>query len=306
MPVEDVAASTTAQAEETNAMPEDFASYRAARLKAVSTTAEAAQEEKDEPADGEKPPENAPESGPEKDKAQEQAKPKPSGVEKRIAQLTKAWREEERRREELERKLAEATSAKPAEKPEAGKAGGKPVPESFNSYDEYIEALTDWKLEQKEKARVEEATRAKAAEVETQRRRVAEAFEEKTNAAVAKYPDFVEALDADVPMSEAMMQVMVLHSQGLDIAYHLAKNPAEAARISELVPSAAARELEKIAASLNAPAGTETSKPTTKAPKPPSTVGGSAAPASRSITDEKFGEDYASWERARKRQLAGR
>lgn len=307
MPVEDedVAASTTAQVEQTNAPPEDYAAYRAARLKTLATNVEAEQDGKDEPAAGDKPAESAPEPGPEKDKTQEQPKPKPSAVEKRIAQLTKAWREEERRREELERRLAEATSAKPAETPGSSKADGRPVAEAFDSYEEYIEALTDWKLEQKEKARAAEVQRAKEQEAEATRRRIAEAFEEKMNAAVSKYPDFIDALDADIPMSEAMMQMMVVHPHGLDVAYYLAKNPSEAARISELVPTAAAREFEKIVASLNAPASKET-KPITKAPKPPSTVGGGAGPASHSITDEKFAEDYSAWEKARRRQLMGK
>lgn len=304
MQAEELAASTTAQVADENAMPEDFASYQAARLKEAAPVADAAPEEM--PASGEKPPESAPDSGLEKDTTQEQPKPKPSGVEKRISQLTKAWRNEERRREDLERQLAEARAGGPAADGQpAANADGKPVSESFQSYDEYIEALADWKLEQREKARADEIKRAQAAEAETSRRRVAEAFEEKTNAAVAKYPDFVDALDSDVPMSEAMMQVIVLHPKGLDAAYYLAKNPDEAARISELVPKAAAREIEKIIASINAPAAKET-KPITKAPKPPSTVGGSAAPASQDITDEKFAEDFSAWEKKRRRELAAR
>lgn len=305
MPVEDPAASTPAQPEDGNPFPEDFAAYREARLKKAEPADGDPQKDAEPPAAGEKPAGSAPEPGPEKDKTQEQPKPKPSSVEKRIAQLTKAWREEERKREELERQLAEAKAAKAEPKEPPAKGDGKPDPDDFEVYADYIEALTDWKLEQKEKARSAELQRAKEQEAEATRRRIAEAFEEKMNAAVSKYPDFIDALDADIPMSEAMMQMMVLHPQGLDVAYHLAKNPSEAARIAELVPTAAAREFEKIVASLNAPASKET-KPMTKAPKPPSTVGGGAGPAPHSITDEKFAEDYSAWEKARRRQLLGK
>src|SRR5574340_765944 len=82
--------------------------------------------------------------------------PRKNGVTKRIDELVKL-REEARRDAEYWRKVA-------LEKLDAGKKEGaaaatadKPDASKFKTYDEYVEALTDWKL--KEKTRVDAEAR---------------------------------------------------------------------------------------------------------------------------------------------------
>lgn len=102
-------------------------------------------------------PADEPEKAPEP--AEDAEDGKPSRAQARIQQLARERNEERKARQELEARLArlEAQAAPPAraEAEPAKKPAGKPMPDQFETYEEYVEALTDHKMEE----RLEKLTR---------------------------------------------------------------------------------------------------------------------------------------------------
>lgn len=211
--------------------------------------------------------------------------PRKNGVTKRIDELVKL-REEARRDAEYWRKLA-------LEKLEAGKkenaadAGdSKPDASKFKTYDEYVEALTDWKLQEKTRAeaearRIDEEGRLLAG-------RIAKAEE--------RYPDFrAVALNPDVPISPAMYSALVESEAGADIAYWLGKNPNEAGRIAALSPIAAVKEIGRLEQRLTGQnAGV---RRVSQAPAPVRTVSGGGGEVEKAPAEMSM-EEYRAWRRA--------
>ena len=198
-----------------------------------------------------------------------QEKPKRSARE-RINELTKRAHEAER---EVQR-LREASERKPAESTE------KPIPDRFGSYDEYVEALADWKADQRvaESFKRRDAERSQAAE--------ARAAEAKAQAWAERQSEFREATpDYDAVVGKSAVQIAphvvdtLLDSEsGPELAYHLAKRPETVKRINALSPLSAARELGRIEATLSSPAAPQI-KPASKAPAPITPVRSSAPAA---------------------------
>ena len=198
-----------------------------------------------------------------------QEKPRRSARE-RINELTKRAHEAER---EVQR-LREASERKPAESAE------KPIPDRFGSYDEYVEALADWKADQRvaESFKRRDAERSQAAE--------ARAAEAKAQAWAERQSEFREATpDYDAVVGKSAVQIAphvvdtLLDSEsGPELAYHLAKHPETVKRINALSPLSAARELGRIEATLSNPAAPQF-KPASKAPAPITPVRSSAPAA---------------------------
>ena len=198
-----------------------------------------------------------------------QEKPKRSARE-RINELTRRAHEAEREaqhwREVAERKPAESSD--------------KPSPDKFGSYDEYVEALADWRADQRvaESFKRRDAERSQAAE--------ARAAEAKAQAWHERQSNFREATpDYDAVVGKSSVQVaphvvdtLLDSDSGPELAYHLAKHPETVRRINALSPLAAAREIGRIEASLSTPAAPR-EKPASKAPAP-ITPARSSAPAS--------------------------
>ena len=188
----------------------------------------------------------------------------------RINELTKRAHEAER---EVQR-LREASERKPAESAE------KPNPDKFGSYDEYVEALADWKADQRvaESFKRRDAERSQAAE--------ARAAEAKAQAWAERQSEFREATpDYDAVVGKSAVQIAphvvdtLLDSEsGPELAYHLAKRPETVKRINALSPLSAARELGRIEATLSNPAAPQI-KPASKAPAPITPVRSSAPAA---------------------------
>lgn len=216
--------------------------------------------------------------------------PVTANVQKRIDKAVKAQRDAERRAEEAEAKLAQPGSqpaaagkppaAEPAP-PGAAAATGKPEAKNFDSYESYVEALTDWKIGQ---------TKATEAKAQSEAARAAAdqaagvAWNERTEAAKATHSDFdaVMAEAAELPISKAMHVTIFESEHGPEVAYFLAKHPDEAARIAKLSDFAAAREIGRIEGAITKPAAPASTpaKPAAKPlPKPAAPIGGGTAPS---------------------------
>jgi hypothetical protein len=172
-------------------------------------------------------------------------------------------------------------------------AEGKPKLEDFDSDEEFFDALTDWKWEQREL----KAREAQEKEKLTQTKQEAEKTFKETVVSVntageAKYEDYTEtisSLPGDV-LDNELAQAIFETDAPEDIAYHLGKNPKEAAKISKMSPLKKAIALGKIEARL----GTKT---TTSAPPPIKPVKGKGS--TDFDPDKLLSENPAEWIRLR-------
>lgn len=226
------------------------------------------------------------------ERADQEATEKKPWYKKRFDELTRKRYEAEAKIEsakehaaKLEAELAEARKPKQPETPSGDFSKPKPVVGDFQTYEDYVEAVTDWKLERRDAS---EAAKRKQEDdlrkVEAQRaeaQKSQQTFDQKRQATIssgeAKYKDFAETVQA-IPgqiLTPQMASVLVEVETGADIIYHLGKNIQEAERISKLNPWAMAVEIGKIEERLKL-----TEKKTTKAPPPINpTKGGSGSTA---------------------------
>ncbi|MCP3924927.1 MAG: hypothetical protein GY714_20300 [Desulfobacterales bacterium] len=168
-------------------------------------------------------------------------------VQKRIGGLTKKWRTAERERDfekekrlEVEKKLEELSSKIPVE--------GRPQKKDFDDEDDYIEALTDWKIDNKLRQSQEKSTKKekekeeKDAVIDTYNG-LDDALEQGRD----KYEDFDELVqDENLIITPTVTQITLDTEIPEDILYYLASNPEESERISNLDPVRSGMEIAKI------------------------------------------------------------
>ena len=108
-------------------------------------------------------------------------------------------------------------------------------------WDRFKEAQADFKVEQFKRQQAQERAQQQEAQIQA-------ALTTRIDAAVKKYPDFVEkvsaASDKDVP--PYLLQAMREREMGTDLAYYFATNRDELTRLSKLSPIAALAELGRI------------------------------------------------------------
>lgn len=171
------------------------------------------------------------------------------GVQPRIDELT-------RRRHEAEREASYWRAVAEGKAPGAATpAPEKPTPDKYDNYADFVEALADYKAEQKvNKALAEQSQRtAQQASVTT--------FQGRVQEFVKATPDYVDVVgNSDVPVAGHVAEHIQDSDHGPALAYHLAKNPDVAARLNAMSPTAAAREIGRMEATL-APAQSAGTKP---------------------------------------------
>lgn len=191
-------------------------------------------------------------------------------VEKRIGKLTKKWRTTERERDferakrlEAEAELAKLKSQIPA--------ADKPKREDFDDESDFLEALTDWKVESKLKSHIEVA--AKKVDEDTEKQAATEVeqeLEEISERGRDKYEDYnTVVFDKDLVLTQGMVETALLTDVAEDILYYLGKNPDISAAIGEMPALKAAKEIGKIEARLVAEKKKEEKKPEEKKPENP-------------------------------------
>ncbi|MCK5616762.1 hypothetical protein KAR91_83645 [Candidatus Pacearchaeota archaeon] len=179
----------------------------------------------------------------------------------------------------LQRKVEASTQApvKPVE-PEKPKPSEKPRPqeEDFEKYDDYIDALTDWKVDVKLDA---QATQVKEKEISGETAEAEKAFKGKLDVAREKYSDFDDiALNINVPITEAIVDILHDTENPGEIAYYLGKNAKECRTIANMTPIQAVRAIDKIGAEIakelaKNPPPVKTEKTVTAAPAPIKPIG---------------------------------
>ena len=214
-------------------------------------------------------------------------------VEKRLARERRKYERERHQREveEAERRGRESAQAQPQD-------DAPPKREDFDSLEDWLEAKTDWKVEQKLRERDARAdTIERQREAKTRAEQMDRTWQERTREAQKRFADFDEVVtqNEDLTVTPAMAAAIKATDNGIDIAYHLGKNPAEAERIASLDPVAQVWELGKLAATLN-------TKPVSKAPPPVEPV-----KAGRSASNDLYDPNLSTEQfiKLRNKQVAG-
>lgn len=247
----------------------------------------AADVSKDAPVEGDKPVEPKPE---------DHEETRQNRIQKRIDRLTREKYEAMAEAKAL-RMIMEQSQPKP-------ETSDKPTRAQYADDDAFVEALTDWKLDQREK------TVAQTRDQETQSQRAAE-WNKRADMARSEYPDFDDAIEEaqDVPLHRAASRAIIESDVSADMQYYLAKHPEEAAATVKMSPEGAARHIGRIEAAVIAEKATRASrkadlKKVSKAPAPIVPVKPVGGDAHIDIYDPKTDINRFMYER--NKQLAGK
>jgi len=197
------------------------------------------------------------------------------GSEKEQMSPSKARRE--RRKAEMERLRTEKEAAEREawelrQKLEQS-GGNEPAPkrEDFQDYEEWQAALAAHKvmsqLSARERAQLESQAKERSYALQQLSQReqaeLAQIWADQESDARQRYADYdAVTRNPDLPITQAMVQMMAASDKGADIAYHFGTNPQEAARIAQLPPMQMAREMGLIEAKVSLPkAPTQTQAP---------------------------------------------
>lgn len=240
----------------------------------------------------------------------DEAKPKKQGgFQKKIDQLTREKYLTANRIRELEAEnqrlkqpgqtQPKADKAAPAENPE-------PQLEQFSTVDEFKAAYREWAknegvLEGRKAAQTEYQQEQQLKDVQATKA----AMDAKEAQARAKYRDFDEIVQ---PFGSALMGNPIISEYiageelGMEVAYHLAKNPAILEELAGLSDFAAGRKLLELEARLKAPPPT---KPITQAPDPVKPTGVRET-VKQSLAELASSDTAAYVKRRQKQELARR
>lgn len=218
-------------------------------------------------------------------------------IDKLNSKLSASEQEKEYWRAQALKNNSEPVKESTPEKPDLAT---RPKADDFDSHDQYIDALTDWKVEKKLSARdVQQRETAVKSEFEKQ----VNTHLERVEKFAKNHSDFHELMEDvdDVPMSLTVREVILGSEDGPKLMYELAKNKEEYKRICNLPAIAAARELgkfeAKVISSSDSPKESKELK-TTKAPKPISPVGSKSSNGSNKSPDEMSYQEYKTWRAA--------
>jgi hypothetical protein len=154
------------------------------------------------------------------------------GLRKRFHALTSKIRELEQVNAELAAKATSGAASPKAETQEQPAQFPSQIRRSTStgSLILYVEALADWKYEQRDIARQQAEAKRKA---ETEQQTAAQKRQEWVSKAVEAHEDF-EVFDSTVPVSGPMAEFLLESEDGAKLAYHLGQNRDEAKRIAGL------------------------------------------------------------------------
>ena len=227
----------------------------------------------------------------------------PKGVQKRIDEITREKYEERRERqranERADRLEQELHSMRNGQQQQQSKSlpNGAPDPDQFSAgrYDpDYLEALTDFKVQQRFDAQRENAT--------IQERR--SSLQQAEVKARETYPDYdiasEEFLTHPLAKVSAFTNLVLDSDNPTDIAYYLGKNPVELDKLSDMTASQAARYIGRIEALLADKNSDVAVKKASSAPKPISALSG--AKNSSVITDLSQAKTMAEYNALRDKQ----
>ena len=168
-------------------------------------------------------------------------------VQRRVGKLTKRMRTAEREAEyekekrlELQKKLDIANSKV--------LATDKPLKKDFDDEDAFIEALTDWKIDQRfVKSQEAKEEKIKDKEEKDSVMETYTGYDDVMDDGIEKYDDFEKlVLHEDLILTPVVTQISLGTKNPEDVLYYLASNPDESERISRLDPVRSGMEIAKL------------------------------------------------------------
>ena len=160
------------------------------------------------------------------------------------------------------------------QQPAAATQAARPNPDDFDDYNDYVDKLTDYKVDQKKASWDREQTEKEQSATHSNKM---QNLQEKINAGFQRYDDFEDvALAQTVPITPMITEILAETEEPADIAYYLGKNHTKAIAIGRMTPIAATRAIAQIEAELSGqqPVTKQTNK-ITNAPPPIKPVGSS-------------------------------
>lgn len=207
------------------------------------------------------------------------------GFKKRIDKLSRRVSDTERERDYWKQEAMKA-----AKQPEAAQkvdvkppvsAEGKPKADEYETHEEYVEALAEWKADQRW---AEKEAKQKETQIKTEFQKSVESFQAKVQDFAKKHDDYEDVMESvdDIIAPVHVQQLLIESENGPALMYELAKNRDALAKICSLSPLAAAREIGVFEAKISSKDQPKQIKQlTTKAPAPISPVGSNTSSAAR-------------------------
>lgn len=193
------------------------------------------------------------------------------------------WKQEALKRNSSEKENTQAKS--PVKEAETG----RPKEDDFGTHAEFIEALTDWKMDQRDKVK---ETKSLEDQIKSERDNALKSHFSRVEKFVETHDDFHEVIEG-VPMPVVVQDVILASENGPELMYELAKNRNEYERICSLPYTLAALELGKFVAKISKPSESSQSKQevkTTKAPSPVKPVGSKGVAVKKTIYDQNISQ----------------
>lgn len=175
------------------------------------------------------------------------------GLETAVVAERRKRQEAEAKAQALEQRIAEFERSKQ----EAKQPDGPPDPAQFqDNPEEYWRQLARYEVREEMKAaQVRSEAERERAKQEQAVANFRTAAEKVVSDGSAEFPDFTPVVNAGLGpfLNPTMQQALVFTPNGHKVAYYLGKNPAEAARISQLEPIQMLMELGELRSKVNAP-----------------------------------------------------
>ena len=231
----------------------------------------------------------------------EQAKPEPTPEEIEARKQQKLQKRFDRLTREKHEARAEADylrSLLEGNKPVAKDEPASLDRENFNSDLEWIEAIADYKAEQKLKAVSESQAREQRQKQEQEKALTVAQKADKIFAEAAELGDYDEDDFNEIPFTQSMSEAILDSDISPKIVHYLAANPDQAQKISAMSPTRQAAEIGKLELKLSSPEPAKKSA----APEPIKPVSG-AGKSYKGLSDEMSADE---WLRERNRQLRER
>lgn len=235
-------------------------------------------------------------------KEDEKPKKKMGGFQKRIEKFKNQLSAKD---QEIESLRQQVSKAKPEEtvktEPIKEQTKDKPKPDDFDTHEDYIDALTDYKIEAKEKLNEQ---KNKANQLKTEMQKQIESFQSKVSEFSKSHNDFEDVMADvdDIILSPSVQESIISSEYGPSLMYELAKNKSELERINKLSPLEAARAIGKFEARLSSESESikKEIKTTTKAPQPIKVINSGSAGSVKKSPDDMSFEEYKAWRKSQK------
>ena len=232
----------------------------------------------------------------EKDESSEDEKPKKkkSGFKRRLDKVLSRAQKAEQEAQELKAKLASYESKNDESKEANGSASqNKPRPESFDTHEEYVEALVEWKAEEKQKQLESKNAENKKRDEEKNARKSHGSRVQEFKKSHADFDEVISSVD-DIETPYFLSDAIIKSDLGPELMYELGKDPDRFEEICAMRPDQALKAIGKLEAKIEqsaSPTKTTTTKKQSGAPAPLSPVGGGSASVAKS-EDEMSYQEY--------------